>query len=152
MKQGGKIWLLIALLTIIPLAAIFHHAIFFRPTCMLNPFGPEYSPEVIATWLRNDPSISLAIIGALMLYALGLYLPILRLWVLAFVIAFLPLSVWIWDIPFTGRAICHLFHDGRTPIRTRHLYITGAVMYFPIVLWLRRSLLPSNKRLKRTGG
>jgi hypothetical protein len=60
----------------------------------------------------------------------------------AFAIATIPLSLWIWDIPFTGRIICRLGHDGRSPVNTHDLYIFAAIAFAPIWYWLwRRSTL-----------
>jgi len=137
-KMSKGLWILVALLTVIPVAAMFHHLVFYRPQCMLNPFGPDYYPEVVANWIRNDPSLPIALLVAVLVWAAGVYRPQIRLWALAFVFAFLPLSIWIWDIPFTGRVICDLMHDGRVPLRTLHLYLLGLVVWFPIVVGLRK--------------
>lgn len=138
MERKRSLWALLALLTAIPLTAIFHHALFYRPTCMLDPFGADYYPEVVLAWLWNDPSLPLVLLVAIVVWVAGLYLVQLRLWVVAFLIAFLPLSIWIWDIPFTGRLVCHLLHDGRTPLHTRHLYLFGIVAWFPVAVLLRK--------------
>jgi hypothetical protein len=126
------------LLATIPLTAIFHHAIFYRPTCMLNCFGQDYHIGVVLSWLRNDPSLPLALLAAIVVWVAGLYLSQIRPWVFAFFLAFLPLSIWIWDIPFTGRLVCYTFHDGKTLIHSRHLYIFGIAAWFPIAILLRK--------------
>jgi hypothetical protein len=137
-RWKSPLWGLVALLTTIPIAAVFHHAIFFRPTCMLNYFGADYHFDVILGWLRNDPSLPLAIVVAIVVWVTGIYRPQIRVWAASFVIVFIPLSIWIWDIPFTGRVICGTFHDGRTWIHTRHLYLLGIVLWIPVALLLRR--------------
>jgi hypothetical protein len=122
-----------------PLTAILHHAIFFRPTCILNNFGPDYTLAVIAGWLSSDPSPYLAAIGGLAVFAVTLYFPAARLAVLAFLIATIPLTIWIWDIPFTGRIVCQLGHDGRTMINSKDLYIFAAIFFVPIWYGLWRN-------------
>jgi hypothetical protein len=128
----------LAFLSFFPLTAVFHHAVFYRPTCILNNFGPEYTPSVVATWLSLDPSPYVALIAALLVFIAAVRYPILRLAVLAFVIAMVPLTVWIWDIPFSGRIVCHLGHDGRSPVNSMDLYIFGAISFAPIWYWLWR--------------
>lgn len=129
----------IAFCTFFPLTAIFHHAVFYRPTCILNNFGRDYTPEVVLTWLELDPSPGLGLLCALLIFAVSAYFPIIRLAALAFAIATIPLSLWIWDIPFTGRIVCALGHDGRWPLRTFYLYILAAISIGPIFYWLRRN-------------
>ena len=130
---------LLALGSFFPLTAIFHHAVFYRPTCILNNFGPEYTLAVVTGWLSSDPSPYIALIGGLAVFALVLYYPALRLAVLAFLIATIPLTIWIWDIPFTGRIVCRLGHDGRAMINSQDLYIFAAIFFMPIWYWLWRN-------------
>jgi hypothetical protein len=114
--------------TVLPLTAVFHSALFYPHQCMLNPFGKE-SLSAWYAWFSTDPSLICAIAAAALTWA----------WVpkcigIAFLIAFLPLTLWIWDIPGSGRVICQHFHDGRLvvspwgPIRTLHFYVLGLVM------------------------
>ena len=132
----------IALACFFPLTAVLHHAFFYNPTCILNNFGQDYTLRVVMLWLRSDPSPWLALLGAMGTFALSLYSPAFRLAALAFAIATIPLSLWIWDIPFTGRIICRLGHDGRSPVNTHDLYIFAAIAFAPIWYWLwRRSTL-----------
>jgi hypothetical protein len=130
---------LLAFLSFFPLTAVFHHAVFFRPTCILNNFGAEYTPSVIAIWLSLDPSPYVALIGTLLVFVAAVRYPILRLAVLAFVIAMIPLTLWIWDIPFSGRIVCDWGHDGRSPINSLDLYIFAAISFAPIWYWLWRN-------------
>jgi hypothetical protein len=132
--RGASAWL--AFGSFFPLTAVLHHAIFYRPTCILNNFGPEYTLPVVAGWLSSDPSPYLALIGAFAVFALALYYPALRLAVLAALMATLPLTIWIWDIPFTGRIVCQLGHDGRAMINSQDLYIFAAIVFGPIWYWL----------------
>jgi hypothetical protein len=151
MKSASRgVWAVECALLAIPLAAIFHHAVFFRPTCMLNPFGPEYTPHVLAVWLASDPSLPLALLAAAGVFVLGLRpkLVAIRSWVPAFVIAFVPLSLWIWDVPFAGRPICTCCHDGRWivpvlgAVRTKHMYALGLLTFVGLSfvrIWLDRA-------------
>jgi len=138
MKNKHALWALFALLTTFPLTAIFHHAIFYRPTCILNSFGSDYRTEVILLWLQNDPSLLFAVLGASSIWITGLYRTQFQYWIIAFLITFLPLSIWVWDIPFTDRLICHLFHDGKTPLHARHLYLLGITLWIPTAILLRK--------------
>lgn len=137
-QRGLSLWTVVSVLTCLPLTAILHHAVFYRPTCMLNPFGPDYNAETIAKWLQNDPSLAIALCITAVIWLAGVWLPPIRRWVVGFLIAFLPLSIWIWDIPFTGRHVCNLLHDERTPLRTRHLYLFGMVTWVPVVMLLAK--------------
>ena len=121
-------WHFVCAALVVPLAAIFHHAVFYRPTCMLNAFGPAYTPAVVAQWLSRDPSPYLAVLAAVIAWRLGHYAPRVRPFAALFLVAFLPLSVWIWDLPFTGRTVCRHFHDGQVPLRSRHLYMLGFLL------------------------
>jgi hypothetical protein len=142
LESVGAWWAISCALCIIPLTAILHHAIFYRSNCMLNPFGPEYTPRVIWTWLSNDLSLPCAAIIALVFYGIGLRFRSFRFLVAPIFLSFLPLSIWIWDIPFTGRVICRLFHDNRVmitanmPLKTRQFYIVGALMYLVFLFYL----------------
>lgn len=129
--------MLIALLSVLPFAAILHHAVFFRHTCMLNSFGAsDYTLHWTSVWLRSDPSLPFAITIALILYLVGRSRPRLRKATKYFNIAFAPLALWIWDIPGSGRIICHHFHDGRIALHSLHLYVLGLVIWLALVTWL----------------
>jgi hypothetical protein len=134
-EPGDALFAFYCVLAIIPLTAIAHHAVFYPTTCMLNPFGPDYSPAVLSRWLTRDPSLLFAILLFLGIHRAGNLYPSLRHLVPAFVIAFLPLSLWIWDIPFTGRYICAHFHDFHVmltddvSLRSRHFYLLGALLF-----------------------
>jgi hypothetical protein len=123
-------WAIIAGLSVFPLTAILHHVVFFRPTCILNPFkATDYTLYYIGVWLANDPSFLLAGVAAVLVYVVGTTRPLVRTAAIAFLIAFIPATLWLWDIPGTGRWVCYNFHDGRTGIHTRHLYALGAVFW-----------------------
>jgi hypothetical protein len=127
-------WFVLCCFTILPTAAILHHTLFYRPTCMLNPFGPDYNIPTLWHWLSRDPSLPYTIIFSLIIYWVYTKLHWVKIFVLPYVLSFLPLSVWVWDIPFTGRTICKHFHDDRlvllgTLIHTRHLYVLGVFLF-----------------------
>ena len=144
-------WLWISILLTFPLAAILHNGVFYYSNCMLNPFGPSYlDMPTLGRWLSRDPSLPWAIILAALIYWQGRRSPALRTAVWPLLICFLPLTIWVWDIPFTERLICRLFHDGRlvvlgTPARSRHLYLLGLVGYALFLLgmaWRSRRSAP----------
>lgn len=99
-----------------PFTAAFHHAYFVSPTCMLNPIGPDYTPATLAKLVLQDPSIGWGCFAALVTYLLGFNAVLGRLvraGAIPLFIGFLPLSLWVWDIPFAGRPICMHWHDGK---------------------------------------
>lgn len=126
-------------LLVIPLTAILHNALFHPMTCILNSFGPDYTLAAIGRWLVHDPSLFAATLAALIVFRVGKKIPSLQPLALPFVLAFLPLSLWIWDIPLTGRIVCHTLHDAARPalagiaLRSTHLYVLGGALY---VSWL----------------
>lgn len=142
MKDPALRWKVSAALLVIPFTAVLHHLVFFRGMCMLNKIGDDYTPSVIALWLSRDPSLPVACVLALVLWFAG------RKWVwiqdlaIPAIVAGIPLSLWIWDIPLTGRFICDSFHDGRlrlsdgTVVTTKWMYLLSAFLY---VLLLGRS-------------
>lgn len=136
LNQTGAWWIAICLLAVIPLTAILHHLIFYFPTCMLNPVeGSDYTPSILYKWLSRDPSLPWAIVCMVIVYHIGNFLHWMRYLVAPAFLSFLPLSIWIWDIPFTGRFICHHFHDGRLmfmsgyPVKSKYFYLIGIVLY-----------------------
>jgi hypothetical protein len=130
---------LLSLWSFFPLTAIFHHAVFYKPTCILNNFGPEYTLDVLMEWLSLDPSPYVASLGAMVIFVLAMRYPALRLAVLAALIATIPLTIWIWDIPLTARIICRLGHDGRSVVNSLDLYLFAAISFAPIWYWLWRN-------------
>lgn len=149
-------WRLTCTALVFFLTAFFHHAIFYRQTCMLNLFGPDYYPSIVARWLSQDPSFWLACFCALVVCRAGRQYRWLRGWILPLPYVFFPLTVYIWDIPFSGRFICRTFHDHKFTLMngitldTLHLYAAGGIAY---VLWVvlsakikSRKSRPDNKR------
>ena len=130
-------WGTLCVLLVIPFTAVLHHAVFFRPTCMLNHFNAtDYNLEGLRLWLSGDPSLYVALVVAVLVWYAGRRLEFVRLLAAPFWVSFLPFSIWIWDIPGSGRLICKLCHDGRVvlplldlTVRTRHLYLVGMVAY-----------------------
>jgi hypothetical protein len=126
-------WLLTSVLAFFPITAILHNAVFFKPTCMLNSLGNEYTPDVMKLWLTRDPSPYLGAALTVALYFAGEYLPRIQLPTLAFLLATIPLTLWVWDIPFTKRKLCRVLHDGRSPLRSRHVYLAVAALFVPLL-------------------
>ena len=130
-------WLLCCIVNIIPLTASFHHVVFFRPSCMLNPQeygGDDYTWDVVRGWLTHDPSLYCAVGLSLLAWFLGRWLQWVRLLAAPFFVSFLPLSIWIWDIPGTSRWVCDHFHDARLSVNgvvisTKYMYLLGIALY-----------------------
>jgi hypothetical protein len=145
---GVKGWIAVCIFLILPVTAVLHQRVFFPGMCMLNRIGSDYSVDVIARWLTRDPSLPLAVVTAIATYMAGLRWPMIRQAVWPFVVSFMPLAIWIWDVPFTGRAICRAYHDGRLQLDDGHVvssawfYVGGAILYLMIV----GSLLVRRKR------
>jgi len=145
-------WRLICGLNVFPLTAAFHNPVFYRPTCMLNNFGLEYDLPTIGAWLARDPSLPWALFVSLCVYLTGLRIPLIQTLAAPVSLAFLPLTIWIWDIPFTGRIVCHSFHDsklviGGSPVHTRHLYELSLVLYVVLLAFLVWSSVRSGHRV-----
>ena len=130
-------WGTLCVLLVLPFTAVLHHAVFCRPTCMPNHFNAtDYNLEGLRLWLAGDPSLYVALVMAVLVWFAGRRLEFVRLLAAPFWVSFLPFSIWIWDIPGSGRLICKLCHDGRVvlplldlTVRTRHLYLVGMVAY-----------------------
>jgi hypothetical protein len=131
---GYRRWLVLALLLTVPFTAIVHHLFFFHQQCILNPFGPRYDWPTVMAWLRGDPSPYIGLVLAAAVYIAGRAVPAVQPIALALLGATIPLSLWIWDLPFGDRPICALAHDGRSVIRGRHLYGVTVVLW-PLIAW-----------------
>jgi hypothetical protein len=139
--------------TLIPLTAMLHHAVFRRPTCMLKGFGPDYDPSTLLAWLAQDPSLPWALVLAGSVYAAGLgpgpFPRLVRLLAAPFASSFIPLALWIWDIPLSRRWVCRSFHDERLvlpllgPLHSWHLYLLGLTAY---ALALTRAVIRERAR------
>jgi hypothetical protein len=127
-------WSLAGGLTFFPISAILHHLVFRRHSCILNMVGPDYYPSVIVRWAKADPSPWIALAAAIAVSLFASKRSVLRSWIWGFLFAFLPLSVWLWDIPFTGGFVCRTLHDGRSEVRSWHLYLFAAVAVLPLAL------------------
>jgi hypothetical protein len=111
-------------LCVLPVTAILHHAVFYRPTCILNPFAGNLS-----LWLTRDPSLPYAV-----LVVVALWDRVPEILARRFFFAFLPLTLWLWDLPGTGRVIHRTFHDGKLAwrgftVHTRDLYVFGSAVF-----------------------
>lgn len=142
--NGEKYWVTLCALLVVPFGAVFHHALFYSSQCMLNPFGEAYYiGSVLLRWLQRDPSLPWAIVAAVAIYHIGKRHEYVRVLVAPLFVAFLPLSIWIWDIPLTGRFICDHLHDDKLivfgqPVRTTYFYVIGLAMYLLFLLGLVR--------------
>jgi hypothetical protein len=130
-------WVAYNALLVIPFTAILHHVVFFPPTCIFNAFGIAYSFSALAVFFHNDPSLAYAIILCIIHYQLGKSRSWLRLLSAPGFVSLLPLSIWLWDIPFSNSFICTHFHDGGLVIsdcviRTRYFYVLAGIIYMLI--------------------
>lgn len=148
-----KPWALQCAALVIPFTAVFHQAVFYPHNCLLNQFGEEYNAVSIGLFLTRDPSLPWAVLAAFIAYLLGMHsrvAKLVRLMALPVFFGFLPLSLWIWDVPFAGRPVCHHWHDGRLvlpligPLRSMHVYALSALLTASFAL-LR--LMPQRTRL-----
>ena len=78
-------------------------------------------------------------------HALGLRLGWIPPLVKPVFVAFLPLSIWTWDL-FPSRVICKLTHDSRLVIaghvvRSRHFFVLGALIYVALLIrsWSKKN-------------
>jgi hypothetical protein len=155
--QRTRGWALQCAALCVPFAAVLHHAVFFRPTCMLNPFGPDYTPSVLAKWITHDPSLPVALLLAALVFVAGLRLSLARRWVPAFLIAFAPLSLWIWDVPLAGRPICGCCHDGRLVlpgighVSSRHVYAFCLGLFAALLIGRWLATIASRAAARRSG-
>ena len=140
-------WGALCVFLVIPFGAMLHNALFYYPTCMLKPFGEDYYiGSVFFKWLSRDPSLPWAIVVALCVYHFGKRYQKIKIFAAPIFISFLPLSLWIWDIPFTGRFICDYFHDSKVllfgdyPLKSRYFYIIGIITYISFLVHLTHKL------------
>ncbi len=152
--SSDRWWLATCIATAVPVTAALHHLLFYRPSCMLNPFGPDYTLPIVWTWLSRDPSLPWAIISLITTYAIGKKRPWIKVFIAPIFLSFLPLSLWIWDVPFSGRMICANFHEGRVMIskglvlRTKHFYAIGIVLYLVLIAYAIRNKRQSANKAK----
>jgi hypothetical protein len=146
-------WRTVAFLLVLPITAVLHHLVFFRGMCMLNKIGPDYTPHVIALWLSRDPSLPIAILLSVAIWMIGRRWMWVRSVSALALVASVPLVLWIWDIPFTGRIICHSFHDRKltlsdgTVVTSIWIYLTSLVLFAVLALVrLARSMRSATTR------
>jgi hypothetical protein len=145
-----KTWLIQCCLLVLPLTALIHYALLSH-RCMLNLFGDDYNPATLWLLFRSDPSLPWAIVILVVVYRLGKPSPGLRRIAAPAFLASLPLTVWLWDIPGTGRYICHHFHDGRVipmlgfALSTKYVAAFCLFLYvvFQAVLSMKRTRMPA---------
>lgn len=137
-------WAATCVLSVSPIAAVLHHALFYYQQCMLNPFSTSYQVTwpVLRDWLKYDPSLPWAIIAAFVIYRVGRRFVRLKILLAPLLISFSLLSLWVWDIFILNRPICRHLHDGRFeiwrgfPLRGRHFYVLGVCLYIAFLIYL----------------
>jgi hypothetical protein len=107
---------------------------------MLALFGQDYTPAVVAGWLWLDPSFACALVAIMMVYLIGGRRPWGKALVAPVFSSFLPFSLWIWDIPFSGRYVCRHFHDGRFLLFAGWSLTTGYFVAIGLTLYLSFSV------------
>jgi hypothetical protein len=141
LETEKQTWKIACALSVLPIVATLHHTLFYPHTCILDPFGPDYIPSVIYDWLSRDPSLPWSICIMALAYGIGNRYLGFRILIYPVFVSFLPLSLWVWDIPFTNRTICRHFHGGKLifngiSITRRYFYLFGFLMWLSFILYL----------------
>jgi hypothetical protein len=87
--------------------------VFDRHRCILETHGDDYTVESVRQLFLRDPSFPWAVAAMVLLYHWGKRWGGLRTAVVPAFAATIPLSIWLWDIPFSGRVVHSHLHDGR---------------------------------------
>jgi hypothetical protein len=157
--RSGSAWKAQSAALFIPYTAILHHAVFFPRNCILNKFGRDYGLDTLILLFQRNPAFPWAILAVLLTYNLGLHARFgrfVRLAALPLFLGFLPLSVWVWDIPFLSQPICRRWHDGRLvlpilgPMRSLYLYAFGLLL--TAALYGLRTMRAAGARRAAVGG
>ncbi|HEY2011962.1 MAG TPA: hypothetical protein VGH38_00615 [Bryobacteraceae bacterium] len=142
-------WYTACALLVIPLTAILHH-LFQGHRCILNTYGRDYDLATVRKLFLHDPSLPWAIAVMVLVYHVGRRSSAIRRAAVPAFAASLPLSLWLWDIPFTSQVVCRHFHDGRAllapgvPLTTLWIYGLCLLVYlaFQYVLFRRGRRIP----------
>lgn len=151
-------WRVVCAVSVLPIAALLHWGLFHHPTCMLNNFGHEYTPAVIWAWLSRDPALPWAVIGMFLVYRIGLNWSALRALIAPGFVAGLLFTLWIWDIPWSGRAVCGHFHDDAfmiaegVPMRSKHVLGVCAILYTSSMFWVFPRFVGAGRRVAGAAG
>ena len=150
-------WLVACFFCIFPFTALLHNIIFYSHTCILDITGQnDYSLLAIWKWSSIDPSLPIAIILVFVIYCIGKDYNHLQLFIYPIPVAFLLYTLYIWDIPFTGRIICRKFHDGHfllftgTPLKVRYLLFFSLLLYFVIEYFMLSKKISKKRNHKFT--
>jgi len=139
-------WLRTCRLLVVPYTAVLHHALFFPGTCLWVPFeATPHRTTDLRRFVREDGSLVWSIALAAATYRLGQRRPKVQRLFGPLVTGLLPLSLWIWDVPFSERAMCRYLHDGKLsikgcPVRTAHIYSLSAILYMVLLVAGNRNL------------
>ncbi len=138
--EDARCWPAACVALVIPLTALLHHLVFYHHLCMLQFFGSDYDFQTVKGLFLRDPSLPWAIAAMVLVYHLGKSSPALRTAAVPAFTALIPVSLWIWDIPFAHRPIHIYLHDAKVPFGTTHVYALSLVMYliFEAILFFRR--------------
>ena len=147
-----KWWRINCIAIVIPLTVILHYAI-GRRNCLLNNIGPDYNFSTIPLVLKGTVALPWAIVLAIVTYHLGKKYLSIRILAAPVFLSFLTFSIWVWDIPFSSRAICRYLHDGRSAgligmaLRGRHIFAADMLIY---ILFLTYILISVRRRIRNT--
>ena len=139
-------WFTACAASVIPLTAAFHHLVFDKSRCILETHGRDYNLASVRDLFLKDPSLPWAIVAMVVVYRVGKKFRALRTAVVPAFCASLLFSLWLWDIPFSGRAIHRHWHDKHLllpagiPLSTKLFYILSLIFYLLLeaVLFLKR--------------
>ena len=109
---------------------------------MMNPFGADYTDwETFKMWLSQDATPSSSVLLCMCMSWLGRRMWFVRALAAPVFVCGIPMSLWLWDIPGSGRWVCLHLHDNRLilwpgqPLTTKFLMLVGIAMYVPLAAW-----------------
>ena len=137
-------WHAACILLAIPLTAMLHHLLQGH-RCMLETYGTDYNFAALKQLFLRDPSLPWAIVAMVVAYHLGKAWPLLRQAAAPAFAALLPLTIWLWDIPFSGRFVCHHLHDGRVHLAGVRLNTTWIYALCLLLYCIFQSMLVYRK-------
>ncbi len=141
-RAARRWWLATSVLCFFPFGAVLHNRVWWKPICMMNPFGVDYTDwETLKMWLSQDATPSSAALACLCMFLVGRRWWWVRAMAAPIFVCGLPLSVWLWDIPGSGRWVCLNLHNNRLllwpgqPLTTPLLTVLYLAMYIPLAAW-----------------
>jgi len=146
----GRWWRITCVIAVIPITAFINYKL--KSGCLLNALGPDYNFSTIPLVLKRTVALPWAIVLAILTYHLGKKYLWIRIMAAPVFLSFLTFSIWVWDIPFSNRAICRYLHDGHSAgligmtLRGRNIFAADVIIY---ILFLTYILI-FVRRIKKT--